>query len=102
MQVIADQPVDLGANFVGRAGIAARPFLDHALDHRNREGDPSRLDRLQVDGGKEPRFCSIPRVGRGIGQEGLEAADHLAGCVPQCGGGVGRFAQVAHCRETAV
>ena len=49
-EVVADQRADGGADFNRRRGIAARAFLDHAFQHRGREGDAGRLERLQVHG----------------------------------------------------
>ena len=56
-EIAADQPVDLGTDGGGRCHVAARPLLDHALQHRDREGDAARLDRLQVDRGQQPRVA---------------------------------------------
>ena len=56
-EIVADQRVDLGADLGGGGRIAARPLLDDALDHRDGEGDARRLDRLQVDRGKQPGFA---------------------------------------------
>jgi hypothetical protein len=40
---------DLLADSGGGAEVPARPFLDHALDHRAGEGNAAGLHRLQVD-----------------------------------------------------
>ena len=48
-QIIADQPLHLAAQLCRRRQIAARPLLDHPLQHRDGEGDAGRLERLQID-----------------------------------------------------
>ena len=68
-------PQDLGqlvADRLGPGGIALGALLDHPLDHRPREGDPSRLDRLQIAGRKQP-----PMPSRAIAQvqEGVQRAE---------------------------
>jgi hypothetical protein len=46
----ADSLLEPVPDFAGAPEIAARPLLDHALDRRQRERHPRRLDRLKVDG----------------------------------------------------
>ena len=53
-QIVADQPHHFLADRFGRGRIAARPLLDHALQHRDGEGDAGRLQRLQVDRREQP------------------------------------------------
>ena len=43
------------------SGVAARALLDHALQHRDREGHARGLDRLQVHGCEEPRLARVAR-----------------------------------------
>src|SRR5688572_15874025 len=52
-QTVADDGCDAGADRFGARGIARRPLLDDALDHRAREGDTTGLHRLQIEGRKE-------------------------------------------------
>ena len=57
-QVVADQPVHLGADRRGGVQVAARALLDHALDHRDDEGHAGGLDRLQIDRREQPRLAA--------------------------------------------
>ncbi|MGY3360250.1 hypothetical protein ACVWZK_006913 [Bradyrhizobium sp. GM0.4] len=42
------------------------------------KGDAGRLQRLEIDGRKQPRFFRIALIGRRVGDDGLEIADALA------------------------
>ena len=57
------------------AHVAARAFLDHALQHGEREGDAGGLDGLQVDRCEQPRLAAVALFGRRVGQYGLERAE---------------------------
>ena len=57
-----------------RIRIAARPLLDHPLQHRHGEGDAGRLDHLQIDRRQQPRLGRIAGVGRRVVQHILQRA----------------------------
>ena len=100
-QIIADEPIDLGADLRRGAQVAARAFLDHPLDHGDREGDSRGLDRLEVDGCQQPGLAAIALSRAACSQARLDAADVFAVRRAQCGGRIGGLAQVAHGGEAA-
>ena len=77
-EIVAHDPRNLAADRGGRRGIDARPFLDDALQHGNREGDAGGLDRLQVDRSQQPGFGRIAIVGRRVGENSVERAERFA------------------------
>jgi hypothetical protein len=73
-EVVADHRDDRAPHRFGLAGIAARLFLDHALEHAGDESDAGRLDRLQVAGGEQPGGLWIALALGGIGEYRVERA----------------------------
>ncbi len=53
------------AHLSGNRGVAARAFLDHALQRGDGEGDARRLDALEVD--RAQQFQRLDRAERGAG-----------------------------------
>src|SRR6266568_3910628 len=70
--------------------IAARPLLDHALQHGHREGDAGGLDGLEIDRRQQPGFGRIAIVGRRVGENRVERAERLAASRVQRRGGIFR------------
>ena len=74
-EIVADQPHHFLADGLRRRRIAARPLLDHALQHRDRKGDARRFQHLQVERREQPGFCAVAAVGRRVGDDAFEIAD---------------------------
>src|SRR4029079_11438459 len=53
-KIIADEVADTRTNGKGGIRIAAGALLDHALQHRDGEGDAGSLDRLKIYGCEKP------------------------------------------------
>ena len=68
-EIVADQARHLGADRGGGGRVAVRALLDHALDHRDGEGDAGRLDRLQVDRRQQPRAAAVAGLRRRVGEQ---------------------------------
>ena len=98
-EILADEAHDLGADGGRGLRVAARPLLDHALEHRDGEGDARRLDRLQVDGGEEPGLFGVASLGRRVGEDRRKLAERLALGLAQLQGWVLILAEIAHRRE---
>ena len=79
-QIVTDEPGHLGADRAGGVHVAAGTLLDHAFQHGDGEGHPGRLDRLQVDGGEQPRAPGVARLNRRVREQGVNPADRLALC----------------------
>src|SRR5437879_2186370 len=67
-----------GPHRLCRIRIAARPLLDHPLQHRHRERNAGCLDHLQVDRRKQPWPGRIAGVRRRVVQEILQRPYPLA------------------------
>jgi hypothetical protein len=80
---------------------ALRPLLDHPFEHRDREGDTRRLERLEIDGGEKPGPPRIPPLAIGIGENVLQPTDTLTRCSPCRSCRIGCLAEIAHGRECA-
>ena len=98
-EILAHEAHDLAADRGGAFGVAARPLLDHALEHRDGEGDARGLDGLQIDGREEPGLCGIAPLGRRVGEELRESAERFALGAAQGLRGMRLFAEIAHRRE---
>ena len=71
-QIVADQPHHFLADRFGRGRIAARPLLDHALQHRDGKGDAGGLQRPEDRAGASSHgFCRIAPIGRRVGDDAL-------------------------------
>ncbi|MNT15990.1 hypothetical protein D3C72_1510730 [compost metagenome] len=94
-QIVTHQITDMIADARRRRQVAARPLLDHPLQHGGDEGHARRLHRLKVDGRQEPGPRRIARLGIGIGQDVRQSARILARRPLQDRRRISRFAQVA-------
>ena len=81
----ADPRLEPAAHPGRRVHVAARRFLDHPLDRRDREGDAAGLDRLQVERREQGRMVGE----RGCGKERA----------PLDRGGIVELEQVGDCRR---
>ena len=99
-QVVADERRDLLADRDGSGGVAAGALLDHPLQHGDGEGHARRLDRLEVDRGKQPGLGLVTAVGCGVGQDVGQRPDSFSARLSQRAGGVRHLAEVAHRRVT--
>ena len=98
-QVETDALADLAADRVGGGRVPLGLLLDHPLQHAGGEGDPARLDGLQIDRAQEPGPRGIaPVVGR-IGQDLRQRADRLARRVAGDRHRVGPVQQLRHRRN---
>ncbi len=100
-EVLADQRLHLAAQLLCARCVAARLFLDHALDHAGGEGHAGGLDHLQVAGREQEGQGGIAGAGPAVAQQFVHRAQSLAGGLARGLGGPVGIEQGAHGGEGA-